>query len=143
MGAIARIDASGWCAGRAASHPIRVKWRFPRRRGPGSPTRCLPLPASPVRVDAALAPLASDPWFVSITRPSDACQANPLADELDPYYLMAQAEIFDGFIYVQRLTPETKPDDLSFEARDAAPGVRALLERRHVIARGELGRWAR
>lgn len=70
------------------------------------------VPADPEIIDEALSSKTTGPYFISTTYPGTDCVTNPLPniylDKDDFKGTMDQ--LYDGYIYIRQLTPDTFPD---------------------------------
>jgi hypothetical protein len=96
----------------------------------------LELPGEPVTIISSLTDSPPHPVFVSTTRPSDECVANPLATELEDNAGIPRAEAYDGYVHYGQLTSETRPKDTSLE-RETDDGKRSFRALRARIERKE------
>jgi len=80
------------------------------------------LPGAPTSIIGALTSAPDNPVFVSNTRPSKSCDANPIGDEIEDTEGGKRSVVYDGYIHYGQLTSEKKPsttalskDDVVFE----------------------------
>ncbi|MBX3187009.1 MAG: hypothetical protein KF819_08345 [Labilithrix sp.] len=86
------------------------------------------LPGEPESIVSALGADAQ-PFFMSTTRPSATCQANPIQDEPEQTVGVGgtRGEVYDGYIHYGKLTSERRPGDTKLSRAGASPsdGARA------------------
>jgi len=109
------------------------------------------LPGDPQTITTGLSQKPAHPVFVSTTRPSAACEDNPLGEELEDRTGAGgtRKDAYDGYIHYGALTSERNPSDTTY-SRDSGMvaklrAFRASLERneRAAKASGALGRMGR
>ena len=95
------------------------------------------LPGEPQSIVSALTDAPAHPMFISTTRPSAACDGNPVGQEPDDTVGAGgtRAQLYDGYVHYGKLTSERRPNDTKFE-RDGevlssgpTPSGRTALER--------------
>jgi hypothetical protein len=80
------------------------------------------LPGEPTTVTTALTQAPGHPFFVSTTRPSAACEGNPLgAEDEQTVGGGKRGELYDGYIHYGKLTSERRPKD-TILAREGTSG---------------------
>lgn len=69
------------------------------------------LPGEPATITTALTQAPNHPLFVSTTRPSAACESNPLGQEGYQPGGTKRSELYDGYIHYGKLTSMKRPQD--------------------------------
>lgn len=75
------------------------------------------LPGEPESIVAALGDAPKHPFFVSTTRPSAACEENPVGQELEGTLGAGgrRAQLYDGYIHYGKVTSERRPSDTNLD----------------------------
>jgi hypothetical protein len=95
------------------------------------------LPGEPRSIVSSLTDAPAHPVFVSTTRPSAACDGNPVGQEPDDTVGAGgtRGQLYDGYIHYGKLTSERRPRDTKFErdgevlSSGSASSVGATLSR--------------
>ncbi len=89
----------------------------------------MPLPADPTTIVDALTDEPPHPTYISMTRPTNDCEANPVG--LEPEGRVGhnndgtRAELYDGYIHYGKLTSERRPYDTSLSRDGSSQGAKA------------------
>lgn len=90
------------------------------------------LPGEPTTLTTALSNKPANPFFVSTTRPSASCVANPFGAETEDTVGVGgkRSDLYDGYIHYGTLTSEKRPFDATLSRDDVAhdgKGAKDLL----------------
>lgn len=98
----------------------------------------LDLPGEPRTILSALTDAPEQPMFVSSTRPTDACEENPLgAEPEESIGGGTRAELYDGYIHYGKLTSERRPTQTTLSAGEGVVAGAALVAFRARIEQRE------
>jgi len=97
----------------------------------------VPLPADPPVVASAFANSHPFPSYVPATEANRDCVANPLGRETDLSVVGAgtRADLYDGYIFYGKLTPETQPKTATLKRDDASLAARFSRFRERIVQR--------
>lgn len=86
------------------------------------------LPGEPATITGALTDKPTQTFFVSTTRPSAACVANPFGEESEETVGVggSRADLYDGYIHYGTLTSERRPTEATLSREMTAKGLREM-----------------
>ena len=85
------------------------------------------LPGEPKSLVTALTSTPEHPLFLSTTRPSKACEANPVGEEPETSLGSGtRAELYDGYIHYGKLTSERNPEETQLSPEDEVAAGKSL-----------------
>jgi len=93
----------------------------------------MPLPGDPTTIISALSDAPPHPMFLSMTRPTNNCEENPVGLELEGRVGHdndgTRAQLYDGYIHYGKLTSERSPSSTALTRDGSAAGSNGAVEK--------------